>query len=67
MRNQLEKMMEIQMQSRALIPKPSTLNHDPKTGFPKISGYLFGGPHNRDSGILGSTFGSPYLRKVPEP
>ena len=24
-------------------------------------GYLFGGPHDKDCGILGSILGSPYL------
>ena len=27
------------------------------------SGYLFGGPHNKDYGILGSILGSPFLGK----
>ena len=29
------------------------------------SGYLFGGPHNKDYGILESILGSPYLGKLP--
>ena len=29
-------------------------------GFPKL-GYHFGGPHNKDYSILGSTLGSPIL------
>ena len=33
--------------------------------FPKIRGYLFGGPYNKDSSILGSTLGSPHLGKLP--
>ena len=28
-------------------------------------GYHSGGPHNKDSSILGSIWGSPYLGKVP--
>ena len=34
-------------------------------GFPKISGTLFGGPHNKDYSILGSILGSPYFGKLP--
>ena len=35
-------------------------------GFPKIT-FLgaFGGPHNKDYGILGSMLGSPYFGKLP--
>ena len=32
--------------------------------FPKL-GLLFGGPHNKDYSILGSTLGPPYLGKLP--
>ena len=28
-------------------------------------GYLFGGPHSKDYGILGSILGSPYFGKLP--
>ena len=42
---------------------PKTLN--PKWGFPKIRGTLFGDPYNKDYNILGSILGSPYLRKLP--
>ena len=34
-------------------------------GFPKIGGYLFGDPHNKDCSILGSIVGSPYSGKLP--
>ena len=34
-------------------------------GFPKLGGYLFGGPHNKDYSILGAMLGSPYLWKLP--
>ena len=34
-------------------------------GFPKIRGYLFGGPNNQDYSILGSILGSPYFGKLP--
>ena len=33
-------------------------------GFPKIRGYLFGGPNNKDYSILGSILGSPYFGKL---
>ena len=33
-------------------------------GFPKIRGTLFGGPHNKDYGILESVLGSPYFGKL---
>ena len=32
--------------------------------FPKL-GVPFGGPHNKDYGILGSILGSPYFGKLP--
>ena len=34
-------------------------------GFPKIRGTCLGGPHNKDSSVLGSILGSPYLGKLP--
>ena len=34
-------------------------------GFPKIRGYLFGGPHNKDHSTLGSILGSPCFGKLP--
>ena len=34
-------------------------------GFPKIRGYLFGGPIKKDYSILGSILGSPYFGKLP--
>ena len=34
-------------------------------GFPKIGGYPFGGPNNKDYGIFGSILGSPYFGKLP--
>ena len=34
-------------------------------GFPKIRGYHFGGPHNKDYNILGSILGSPNVGKLP--
>ena len=34
-------------------------------GFPKIRGYLFGDPHNKDYTILRSILGSPYVGKLP--
>ena len=33
--------------------------------FPKIREYLFGGPHNKDYSILGSTLGSPHFEQLP--
>ena len=33
--------------------------------FPKIRGYHFGGPHNKDYSILGPILGSPYFGKLP--
>ena len=35
--------------------------------FVKIRGTFLGGPHNKDSNILGPVFGSPYLGKLPNP
>ena len=32
------------------------------SGFPKINGYHFGGPHKRDS--VGKIYGSPHLLKL---
>ena len=32
----------------------------------KNLGCLFGGPHNKDYSILGSTLGSPYFGKLPK-
>ena len=34
-------------------------------GFPKIRGYLIGGPSNKDYSILGSILGSPHFGKLP--
>ena len=34
-------------------------------GFPKIWVYLLGVPFNKDSSILESIWGSPYLGKLP--
>ena len=34
-------------------------------GFPITRGTFFGGPSNKDCGILGSIVGCPYLGKVP--
>ena len=34
-------------------------------GFPKVEGYPFGGPNNKDYSILGSILGSPHLGKLP--
>ena len=34
-------------------------------GFPKIRGYLFAGPSNKDENILGSILGSYYFDKLP--
>ena len=34
-------------------------------GVSQNSGYLFGGPHNKDYSILGSILGSLYLGKLP--
>ena len=34
-------------------------------GFPNIRGTFFGGPHNKDYSIWGSTLGSPYFGKQP--
>ena len=34
-------------------------------GVSKIRGTLLGGPHNKDGSVVGSTFGSPYLGKLP--
>ena len=49
--------------------KPENLN--PIWGFPKIGGYLLGGPHNKDNSILGSGLGCPcfgnYQIVNPEP
>ena len=36
-----------------------------KLGVSQNSGYLFGGPHNKDYSILGSILGSPYFGKLP--
>ena len=36
-----------------------------KWGFPKIRGYLFGGPYNKDYSILGSILGYPSFGKLP--
>ena len=33
-------------------------------GFPKIRGYLFDGPHNKDYSILGSTLGFPLFWEI---
>ena len=33
-------------------------------GFPKITGYFFGGPYGKDYSILGSILGSPYFGKL---
>ena len=30
-------------------------------GVSQVYGFLFGGPHNKDYSILGSTLGSPYF------
>ena len=32
--------------------------------FPRIRGYRFGGPHNKDCSILGSILGYPYVGKL---
>ena len=50
--------------------KPAKLNgqigdYHNKWEFPKIRGTFFGGPYNKDYGILGSISGSPYLGKLP--
>ena len=37
----------------------------PIKGFPKISGTLLGGPHNKDYRILGFILGYPYFGKLP--
>ena len=34
-------------------------------GLPKIRGYLFRGPINRDNSIIGSILGSPNFGKLP--
>ena len=34
-------------------------------GVSQNSGYLFGGPNNKDYSILGSILGSPYFGKLP--
>ena len=34
-------------------------------GFPKIRGYPFKGPYNKDYNVLGSILGSPYFGKLP--
>ena len=34
-------------------------------GVSRTYGYLFGGPHNKDYGILGSILGFPYFGKLP--
>ena len=34
-------------------------------GFPKIAGYVIGGPKNKDHSIWGSILGSPYFGKLP--
>ena len=34
-------------------------------GIPKIGGYLFGGPNNKDYSILGSILGYLYFGKLP--
>ena len=36
-------------------------------GFPKLGVPFFGGPHNKDSSILGSILRSPSLGKLPHP
>ena len=37
----------------------------PNVGVSQNWGYLFGGPNNKDSSILGSILGSPYVGKLP--
>ena len=36
-------------------------------GVSQNQGYLFGGPHNNDYGILGSILGSPFFWELPYP
>ena len=43
---------------------PQSHIRNPEWGFPKIKGYHFRGPHNKDYSILGSIFGFPYLEKL---
>ena len=50
----------LQKDSRLLSEKAGVLNG----GFPS-QGYIFGGPHNKDSSILGSLLRSPYVGKLP--
>ena len=35
-------------------------------GVSQNEGYLFGGPYNKDYGILGCILASPYLGKLPQ-
>ena len=47
-------------------PGSDNMSEDnPISGFPKIRGTFFGGPHNKDYSILGSLLGSPYFGKLP--
>ena len=41
-------------------PRSILIKDAPHGGFPKL-GYPFGGPHNKDYGILESILGSPFL------
>ena len=49
--------------SHSLVSMAETVgNH---IGVPKIKGYHFEGPNNKDFSILGSRLGSPYFGKLP--
>ena len=37
-----------------------------KWGFPKVYGYLFGGPHIEDYSVSGSILGFPDFGKLPK-
>ena len=37
-----------------------------KWEFPKLGGYLIGGPHNKDLSTLGSIYWAPSLGKLPK-
>ena len=41
------------------------LKEEEHMGVSQNQGYLFGGPHNKDSNILGFILGSPHFGKLP--